>query len=200
MKNIIFDLGNVLLRFEPEEFLSKYYDNNTLEDLMVIIFCSEQWDMLDLGSISIEDIINVFNQEYPRYSKEMSFVLNNWTEMLSPMEDNIKLLYELKKMGYSLYILSNFHNDSFNIIKNKYQFFSLFNGGVISGFEHVTKPNIKIYDILLKRYGLNPGECLFIDDSFSNIEMANEIGIDGIHLKYGVSLEKELLRKGIIKR
>jgi putative hydrolase of the HAD superfamily len=198
MKNIIFDLGNVLLSFHPDEYLSKYYDQKTLEDLMVIIFSSDEWLELDLGHLLIQQVIDIFCEQYPHYKKEITFVLNNWTDMLEPIEQNVNILKDLKKKGYKLYILSNFHIEAFHTVSQKYEFFKLFDGGIVSGFEHVIKPSEEIYKILIQKYHLNVKECLFIDDSLGNIWASERLGIQGIHLGYGVDLKEELSKKGIV--
>lgn len=198
MKNIIFDLGNVLLRFHPEQYLSQYYDQKTMEELMIIIFCSNEWVDLDLGYLMIQDVINIFVKRYPQYEKEITFVLNNWTDMVSPIQENVKILKELKEKGYSLYVLSNFHKEAFESMKIKYDFLSLFDGGIVSAYVHVIKPDDKIYHLLLKECDLNAKDCLFIDDSLANIEASKRNGIDGIHLKFDVDLRNELKKRNIL--
>lgn len=198
MKNIIFDLGNVLLRFHPEQYLSQYYDQKTMEELMIIIFCSNEWVDLDLGYLMIQDVINIFVKRYPQYEKEITFVLNNWTDMMSPIQENVKILKKLKEKGYSLYVLSNFHKEAFESMKIKYDFLSLFDGGIVSAYVHVIKPDDKIYHLLLKECDLNAEDCLFIDDSLANIEASKRNGIDGIHLKFDVDLRNELKKRNIL--
>lgn len=197
MKKIIFDLGNVLLRFDPEDFLLKHFDQKIMEDLMIIFFCSDEWIYLDLGKMSIRDIENIFCKQNPQYKKEIQYVLDHFHYMLKPIEENIQILQSLKKQGYPLYLLSNFHQEAFEQLKKQYDFFALFDGSVISYHEHIIKPDKRIYQILLNRYHLNPQDCLFIDDCLSNIHVANELGIDGIVMNYGVSLKEELLKRNI---
>lgn len=198
MKNIIFDLGNVLLRFHPEEYLSQYYDQKTMEDLMVIIFCSNEWIELDLGNLMIQDVIDIFVRRHPQYKKEITFVLNNWTDMMSPIQEHVQIIKELKEKGYKLYILSNFHKEAFESMKTKYSFFSLFDGGIVSAYVHVIKPDDKIYKLLLNKHHLNAEDCLFIDDSLANINASERNGIHGIHLRFDGDLRKELKDRNIL--
>jgi len=198
MKKIIFDLGNVLLRFHPEEYLSKYFDQKTREDLMIIIFCSNEWVELDLGNLMIKDVINIFSRRHPQYKDEITFVLNNWTDMMSPIQENVNILKELKEKGYHLYILSNFHREAFETMKEKYNFLSLFDGGIVSAYVHFIKPNDMIYYMLLRKYNIDPKDCLFIDDSLANIDAAKRNGIDGIHLKFDAHLKEELIKRKIL--
>lgn len=198
MKNIIFDIGNVLLSFHPEEFLSQYYDQKVMDDLMTIIFCSDDWIQLDLGNITIAEIIEKLAHEHPHYRHEITFVLKNWTKMMLPIKENVNILYQLKEKGYPLYILSNFHNEAIQEMFNKYDFFQLFDGKVISAYEHIIKPSYKIYQILLDRYHLNAHDSLFIDDSLANIFIAQDIGIYGIQFKFDTDLQQELKNIGVL--
>ena len=108
MKNIIFDIGNVLLSFQPERFLKQYYDEKTMGDLLTIIFCSDEWLELDLGNLTIDETINIFSKRNPHYKEEIYFILKHWTEMMTPIQENVDIAYKLKEKGYSLYILSNY--------------------------------------------------------------------------------------------
>lgn len=198
MKNIIFDIGNVLLSFQPERFLKQYYDEKTIGDLLTIIFCSDEWLELDLGNLTIDETINIFSKRNPQYKDEIHFVLKNWTKMMTPIQENVDIAYKLKEKGYSLYILSNFHDEAIKEMYNKYPFFTIFDGGVISAYEHMIKPNPKFYQILLDRYHLNPHECLFIDDMLANITIASIFGITSIHLNYNKNLKEELQKLNIL--
>lgn len=198
MKNIIFDIGNVLLSFQPEQFLKQYYDEQTIGDLFTIIFCSDEWLELDLGNLTINEAIDIFSKRNPHYKEEIRFVLKNWTKMMTPIQQNVDIAYKLKEKGYSLYILSNFHDEAIKEMYNKYPFFTIFDGGVISAYEHMIKPNPKFYQILLDRYHLNPHECLFIDDMLANITIASIFGITGIHLNYNKNLKEELQKLNIL--
>ena len=198
MKNIIFDIGNVLLEFKPFEFLLKHYDKKTMEDLMVIIFSSDEWIEMDLGTMSVEEVKARFIDRNPHYEKEIHYVLDHWSEMLTPIEDNVQFVKVLKEKGYRLYLLSNFPIVAFKEVFNKYDFFRYFDGMIISAYEHVIKPDERIYNLLLDRYHLNPGECLFIDDMEANVLAAESLGIKTICLSYKVNLEEKLKAAGIL--
>ena len=198
MKNSIFDIGNVLLSFQPEKFLLKYYDYSTMGDLLTIIFASDEWIQLDLGNMMIDDVKKALTLKHSHYYNEINFVLDHWTEMLSPIQKNVDIVYKLKEQGYSLYLLSNFHKEAIGDMFNKYDFFQEFDGYVISAFEHVIKPEPNIYKILLNKYNLNPKECLFIDDMWGNVCAGEQLGIQGLHLAYGIDLQESLKTIGIL--
>ena len=118
-------------------------------------------------------------------------------DCLAPIEENIEILKKLKKKGYNLFVLSNFHRPAFEQVQKEWEFFDEFDGGVISCYCHLLKPNQRIYELLLARYGLIPEETLFIDDTKINVEKAEKIGMEGIYLDLPEMLEKLLKKKGI---
>lgn len=198
MDNIIFDIGNVLLSFDPETYLLKHFDQNTTYDLMTIIFSSSDWESLDLGNTTTEDVIQHLSSEHPEYKDEITFVMQHWIEILTPIDENVKLIDQLKKKGYKLYLLSNFHDEAFNVVTSKFDFFKQFDGGVISYEIHDIKPFHQMYETLLKRYHLNPLKSIFIDDMYANTTAANRFDISTIWLKYGTNLETELKKRNIL--
>ncbi|WP_028044500.1 HAD family hydrolase [Candidatus Stoquefichus massiliensis] len=192
MKNIIFDIGNVLLRFQPRDYLKQFYDQETVNELMGRLFASDEWIELDRGTMMIHDVIEILTKRHPQYSEEITFVLNHWTDMMTPIVENVKIAYQLKEKGYSLYLLSNFHLEAIETMFHKYDFFKIFDGKIISAHVHCIKPDHQIYQLLIDKYALAPKESVFIDDSFMNANTADELGITGIYLPYEESLEEKL--------
>ena len=112
--------------------------------------------------------------------------------MLTPIEKNIRILEALKEKKYKIYYLSNFHDLAFKYVTQKYDFFKKFDGGVVSYEEKILKPECEIYERIIKKYNLNPKECIFIDDTKINVDGATESGLYGIHLKDIDTLEENL--------
>ncbi|WP_028044499.1 HAD family hydrolase [Candidatus Stoquefichus massiliensis] len=198
MKNIIFDIGNVILDFQPEEYLLQYFDKNVMGDLMTIVFSSDEWVNLDIGTCTLSEAINSLTLAHPHYHDELIFFLTHWTYMMVPIPETIQLLYELKNKGYLLYILSNFSTDGIDTLFKRYDFFELFDGAVISSKEKLVKPEEKIYQVLLDRYSLNPSESVFIDDLLANVNTAKRLGMYGIYLPYQTDLRNELIKMNIL--
>lgn len=197
MKNIVFDLGRVLLDYQPLVWLKK--KNYThYNELFEIIFQNPLWLKLDEGTMTREEFTEKLINEYPEYKKDIEDIMKEWIELLLPIENNIKLVSLLKEKGYHLYIISNFHLDAYNRFLKKQVWFSLFDGAIISAKEKLIKPDLRIYELLLERYHLNANECLFIDDSLDNIHACKKVGMDGIHLPDNSKLEEELKKHHII--
>lgn len=193
IKNIIFDIGNVLLKFEPKKYLRELFNDKEIEDLLFNeIFRSEEWLMLDKGSINEAEATSVFVQRRPERMSDINLCMSNWKSILVPIKENVAVLKSLNNKGYNLYILSNFHEAAYNHIIDSHKFFSLFHGGAVSFEENILKPNIEFFNILLDRYALNPCECLFIDDTLDNITAASSLGINAIHYTGDFLLEDNI--------
>jgi len=181
IKNIIFDLGNVLISFKP----SKYFDNrkypeNIKAKILSDIFGSKEWLMLDNGEINTSEAIDAIALKSSLKKEEIAHIFNLRTDMMFPIDENVRLLPELKNRDYRLFFLSNFPIDIFEEVKTGYYFFKYFDGGIISSEAKCSKPDKKIYEILLARYSLVPQECLFIDDIEINTQAAEALGIIGL--------------------
>ena len=109
-----------------------------------------------------------------------------------PLDPNVKLLPELKKRGFRLYFLSNFPMDIFEEVKTGYYFFKYFDGGIISSEAKFSKPDSRIYEILLEKYSLIPEECLYIDDLEINVKAAEAAGMKGLVTFGSLDVYKEL--------
>jgi FMN phosphatase YigB (HAD superfamily) len=193
IKNIIFDIGNVLLEFKPLDYLKQTFHDDNLETLLYKgIFQCEEWLHLDRGILTQDEAIDVISSRNPKHKAHIKKCMDNWIDILIPIEGTVKILSELKEKGYKLYLLSNFHSLAFETVYSKHDFFKCFHGGIISYKENLLKPESEIYTKLLDTYSLNAEECLFIDDTLINVEAASNLGINTIHFESYESLEKSL--------
>ena len=142
------------------------------------------WQELDRGTISTEEVIEMFAKEAPEYRSYIERIYQDPTKMLERYDYSIPWIEELKSRGYRIYILSNWSKPAYEAcVDNALSFLSLVDGVVFSYEELVIKPDKKIYDILCQRYDINPEEAVFLDDSEANIISAREYGLHGIHFK-----------------
>jgi len=198
IKNIIFDLGNVLLKFKPHEFLLKFtHDKEYIDQFVSKVTRSKTWLELDRGTNSVENARTFFLSKFPQEKEFIELFFDQWMDMLTPIEENIEILKELKESGFKTYILSNFIKETFIHVSSKYSFFSLFDGQIISGVENVIKPEKAIYELLLRRYNLIPEECLFIDDILFFLKPAKKLGMKTIWNRPETDLRKELKKLDI---
>ncbi|WP_319370343.1 HAD family phosphatase [uncultured Ilyobacter sp.] len=193
IKNIIFDLGRVLLNFEPLEYTyKKIPDKQRAYKIYQEIFKSDEWLMLDRGVITEDEAINRICGRNPENDQLIREVMNNWYEILTPMEDVVDILKELKLKGYKIYFLSNFHLLAFERVSKKYDFFRNFNGGIVSYIENLLKPEDEIYNKLVAIYGINPAESVIIDDTKDNVISAEKLGFKTILFTTSIDLKEKL--------
>lgn len=193
VKNIIFDLGNVLISFKPSEYFEKKkYPETIKATILSDIFGSKEWLMIDNGEISTQEAIDSIAKKSSLNKEEIVHIFNLRTDLMYPLDYNVRILPELKKRGLRLYYLSNFPLDIFDEIKSGYYFFKHFDGGLISAEAKFSKPDVRIYEILLEKYSLIPGECLFIDDNEKNVKSAEKIGMKGLVTHGSQEISKEI--------
>ena len=153
-------------RIFREEKLSR---SNIKATILSDIFASEEWQLLDSGEINTGEAIDAIAANSSLKKEEIAHIFNLRTDLMFPLDQNVRILPELKKKGFRLYFLSNFPLDIFEEIKSGYYFFKYFDGGIISSEAKFTKPDRRIYEILPEKYSLVPEECLFIDDIEMNV-------------------------------
>lgn len=192
INNIIFDLGRVLINWEPEKYMKKVFDEKTISFLLEKIFNTNDWNLMDKGVIDEQTLWENKLNQYPEYKKEIEHMKNKVLDLLTPIEENTKLLYILKEKGYNLYILSNFSKIAFQKVYEKYDFFKLFDGMIISSHVKSIKPEDEIYKILIEKYKINPAESLYIDDKIENIKAGEKFGFKTIHLEKPEDLKDKL--------
>lgn len=196
IKNIVFDLGNVLLSFVPSEYLiKKNYPDNIRNTILRDIFQSTEWKMLDNGDITVPEAIESIAAKSSLKREEIALVFNFRRDIMFPLDDNAKLLPELRKQGYKLYYLSNFPPDVFQEIKNDFYFFRHFDGGIISAEVRLSKPDIRFYEYLIGKYSLNPSESLFIDDVEENVRAAEKAGMKAMFTDGSLNIAEQLKKK-----
>jgi putative hydrolase of the HAD superfamily len=199
IKNIIFDLGNVLLKFKPHEFLLRFTpDKEYIDQFVSKVTRSKIWLELDRGTNSVENARTIFLSKFPQEKEFIELFFDQWMDMLTPIEENIEVLKDLKESGFKTYILSNFIKETYIHVSSKYTFFSLFDGQIISGVENVIKPEKAIYELLLRRYNLVPEESLFIDDILFFLKPAKKLGMKTIWNRPETDLREELKKLEVL--
>ena len=182
IKNYIFDFGNVLARFYPEELTRAVVKNEeNLKLIAEVVFDRLYWDRLDDGSITDDEVKAGIKARLPENLREDAIkAYEGWIDNLVPINGMRELVADIKNEGAKLYLLSNI---SIGFAENYHktdwirELFSLFDGLVFSGPVGIVKPQPEIFEHLLNKYSLKREECIFIDDSEKNIKGAEKLGI-----------------------
>ena len=195
IKNIIFDLGGVLVDWNPEYvYLDVFKGDRKKMKWFFDEVCTFDWnENQDAGyplAQATEDRIKLF----PQYEEWIRVFYGRWEEMLGgPIEGTVKLLKALvANPDYRVLAFTNWSAETFPVALKKFEFLHWFEGIVVSGTEKTRKPFADIYQITLDRYALNASDSLFIDDNLRNIEAAQALGIQTIHFKNPDQLQEAL--------
>lgn len=194
VKNIVFDLGGVLIDWRPCEYLLESFPEEVARVLEKEIFKHEDWKLMDRGVLPENELWEKKKRELPEFKEYVERLEREVPELLRPIEENVRLLPALKK-SFKLYALSNYGKIYFEMVRKKYDFFKLFDGMVISSHVGYLKPEKEIYLELIRRYGIAPEESLFIDDTPENVEAARELGFRAVRLEEPSRLKEILTRE-----
>jgi 2-haloacid dehalogenase len=197
---IIFDFGNVLIKWDPHRLFNKYFANDTAEiDRFLAEINFNDWNLSqDKGYPFAQAVVDLSSQ-YPQYAELIRAYDVEWEESITGIiPETVETLYKRKIAGYQLYGLTNWSAEKFSIVRHKYAFFDLFEDIVVSGEVNLIKPDPAIFSLLLEKIHRLPEECLMVDDSLKNIETAEKMGFLTIHFTSPTQLKKALEQKGIL--
>ena len=178
IKNLIFDVGNVLIEYRWGQMLLDY--GLSKEEAAVVgplFFEHETWKELDLGNMPVEDVIVLYEKQLPEYAGLIRWFLTHLELMPIPRPDVWEKVHALKEKGYKIYLLSNYNEDFFRVHTEGASFLKDIDGKVVSYEIHKIKPYPEIYEYLLDEYELKPEESVFFDDRPENTQTAEELGM-----------------------
>jgi len=200
INTIIFDFGGVLINWDPRKIVEAYFQHqpHAVDDFMTEIGFSDWNAEQDKGRPFNEGVI-ALSRSFPQYSNLIHAFRDRWEDSISgPVDGSVVILHQLKEKGYAIYGLSNWSAETFPIIRQRYQFFDLFDGIIISGEVGMVKPDPAIFKLALKMIARPAPECLFIDDSPPNINTAKLLEINTIQYTSPEQLHIELIRHDIL--
>ncbi len=175
-RNIVFDLGNVLIDYNPGRIVNSVFSKPVEQALMLKeVFQSEGWKRLDQGLITFEEHYQDLASRFPQYVEKIDWLLTTWYKDQPPIPGMYELLVNVKKAGYPLYLLSN-ANKRYYAFETYKDIFKLFSGTTFSSELHLLKPQKEIFVRFCQIHNLAPEECLFIDDQLENVQGARNTG------------------------
>ena len=200
INTIIFDLGNVLINWNPKLLYNKLFDSEEKTNHFLEHICTLAWNEEQDAGRSLEAGTKALIEKYPQHKTEIEAYYSRWEEMLNgPIEGTVEIFKKLRATGkYKFYALTNWSAELFPIALREFDFLNWFDGIVVSGDEGIRKPEAAFFQILFDRYEVKPANAVFIDDNLRNVEAARKLGIESIRFTSPAELEKELKKLNIL--
>lgn len=193
MKNIVFDFGGVLVDWNPHHLYDKYFGSVEKAEWFLNNICLYSWNIQMDGGKPFAEGVAELQAQYPEWSEAIAIYHTRWIEMMGgEVEGMADIVKRLKVAGYGVYGLTNWSSETFPLVRDKYAIFKQLDGMVVSGEEHLLKPDAAIYKCLLERYNLQAEESLFVDDNADNVTGARNVGMKAVRFTSVAELEREL--------
>lgn len=197
--NVVFDIGNVLIRWEPRALYRQIFATEEEVEWFLANVCTMEWNHEQDRGRSFEVGIAELTARFPQHADAIAAYHHRWSEtILGPIDGTVAILEQLAAQGTPLYAITNWHQDKFRETRVRYPFLALFRDIIVSGDERLVKPDPEIFQLLIEKHELTPGECLFIDDSLRNVSGAEAVGMLAHHFTGPDALRGQLVERGIL--
>lgn len=197
---IIFDLGGVLIDWNPEYvFLKEFRGNREKMNWFLDEICAWDWNVNQDAGYPLDKATEDRVALFPEYEELIRMYYGRWEEMLGfAHEDTLNILQRLvQSPSYRVLALTNWSGETFPKALDKFDWLQWFEGILVSGDEGMRKPHKEIYELMISRFNINPAEAIFIDDSIKNVAGSEVVGIKGVHFTSASALEQSLLELGV---
>lgn len=200
-KAVVFDLGGVLIDWDPRHLYRKLLADEAAVEEFLATVCTPEWNAeLDRGRPFAEGVAELV-ERHPEHAAAIAAYHERWPEMVAgDIPGTVEVLAELRAAGVPLYALTNWSAETFAITRGRFEFLEWFDGLLVSGEERVTKPDPAIFQLLLDRFGLDPTATVFVDDSEANVAAARRLGFDAIRFTGHEELRRELVARRLLPR
>ena len=192
IRNVILDIGRVLIGFEWMDYIHKLFDEETGQKVTDALWKTHYWWELDRAVLSVEEILEMFYSVEPDLKDEIKEAFNRVGECMTRCDYAIPWIEELKERGYKVYYLSNYSEHLMQANPDVLDFLPHMDGGVFSCYVQLIKPDPEIYRTLMDKYDLKTEECVFIDDREDNVFAARELGMQAIRFEDYEQAKEEL--------
>lgn len=196
---VVFDIGGVLLEWDPRHLYRKLFDDEAEMERFLAEVCTLEWHHAhDLG-VGPEETSPPLIAAHPQYAEEIWAWTQRTEEMVGgPIEGSVEILRSLKAAGVPCYALTNMETWTFPDRRERYPFLRELDGALVSGFEGVAKPDPRVFELLLERFGLEAAKTVFVDDSRTNVEAARGVGLQTIQFESPERLRESLEHAGLL--
>ena len=197
---IIFDLGGVLIDWNPDYVYRTIFNDETKMREFYNEICTSEWNEEQDAGRGLKEATEELVARYPHEEQNIRAYYDRWEEMLKgEIEGTVKVLEKIKdRDDLKLYALTNWSHETFPVAIKRFEFLQWFHGRLVSGEERMRKPFVEIYELLIKRYNIDPKTAVYIDDNERNLKPARDLGMYTIHFKSPHQLEEEFVKLGIL--
>ena len=201
VKAVVFDLGGVLIDWNPRYLYEKLIPDEGQRERFLAEVCSLEWNARMDRGIPFAKAIRSLQNEHPEWSEEIAAYFDRWPEMISgEIPGSVALLEKLVGEGVPVYALTNWSAETFLHARGRFPFLGWFKDIVVSGEERMAKPEIAIFSLMLDRNRLEPSETLFIDDQERNVQAARLAGMQAVTFTNSEALSAELIERGLLMK
>ncbi|MEN5084150.1 HAD family phosphatase [Bosea sp. TWI1241] len=196
-RKVVFDVGNVLLRWDPFHLYRRLIPDETRRDWFLRNVCTAAWNIEQDRGRPWPEAVTTLVAEHPEWEREIRAFDERWHETVpESIAGSVAVLEELKDRGEAVYAITNFSREKWAECLIRFPFLQRFDGAVVSAHEALLKPDPAIYRTLLDRYGLEADGCIFVDDSARNVEAARSVGMQAVHFVEPIDLRSALKALG----
>jgi 2-haloacid dehalogenase len=201
METVVFDIGGVLLDWDPRHLYRKLFDDESEMERFLAEICTPEWhDAHDRGE-STEASCADLAAAHPEYAELIWAWARRSEEMIAgPIQGTVEILHELKAAGVPCYALTNMERETYPLRVERYPFMRVFDGAVVSGFEGIAKPDVEIFERLLSRFSLTADTTLLVDDSPRNVAAAASVGMQAVQFRSASELRQLLEEAELLGR
>lgn len=191
IETVVFDLGGVLVDWNPRYLYRKLISSADEIEYFLTHVCNREWNEEQDHGRPFAEAVRLLEAKFPEKSALIRAYHERWEEMLrGEIAGTVALLEELHAQGMHLLALSNWSHETFPIAERRFPFLRLFHGKVVSGYEKLKKPDPRIFQLLVRRFQIEPRRSLFIDDVEENIRAAERLGFEVAHFRDPVILRQ----------
>ena len=200
IETVVFDLGGVLIDWNPEYVFKEIYPDPVERKWFFDNICTHDWNIQQDAGRPLDAATEEKVAEFPEYESQIRAFYGRWEEMLGDaIHENVKLLDQIvKSNGHGVYALTNWSHETFPVALDRFDFLQWFEGIIVSGEEKTIKPLREIYELLFHRYDITPSTALFIDDNADNVDGARKAGMHAVHYTGHDKLVGDLKEFGVL--
>jgi 2-haloacid dehalogenase len=197
---VVFDFGGVLIDWDPRHLYRKLFagDEAAMEHFLATV-CTHEWNRCQDAGRSFAEGARLLKAEHPEKAELIDAYGARFAEMMAgPIAGSVEILAELRDCGTPLYGLTNWSAETYPPARERFAFLQWFQGILVSGEVGVIKPDRRIFELLIERFGIYPGNAVYVDDVEANVAAARPLGIHAIHFTTPGALREELVELGLL--